>query len=54
MTNREYMENLSDKELVTFLGNKPWVDYCNEMFYEWGLDFDEALEEWLSLEYVKE
>ena len=50
MTNREYMESLSDEDLAKFLDDEPWNDYCFEMSFEWGEAYITAFVEWLNQE----
>ena len=65
MTNREYIESLSDKEFAEVVWRyQPWLNYCFDKASRYDTDsYDEncderwveanleALEEWLNLEY---
>ena len=54
MTNREYMESLSDEELAECLGEQNWVDDCYFRSAWDNIPYIDALKEWLNIEHERE
>ena len=50
MTNREYMESLSDEELGEFLDKEPWDEDCLKLVFTLKEKYATVITTWLSQE----